>query len=204
MLNVARTRTERMRDALHFGDRCMTGRRDRALGASREALASSQAREPVRTTEGREATSSMERTMSKRASIGSLFVLLSTGPLLAAQAPETDRSIEGVRAVEAHWQRAFLSGDEAYLDTLLDAAYVSVGHAGNARPKAEIIALSKKVAEKKMTPQPPEHPATIVVRDNAAVVTDSGSGDTSVDVFYYAGGRWHAWYSQHTPVTAPK
>ena len=131
-------------------------------------------------------------------------LMAALGPAYAADAPETERSVEGVRAVEAHWQKAFLSGDAAYLETLLDPAYVSVGHAGNARPRAEIVALSKKVAEKKMTPQPPDHPATIVVRDNAAVVTDSASGDTSVDVFYYAGGRWHAWYSQHTPVQPPK
>ena len=140
--------------------------------------------------------------MSKTCLMAALLAV--TAPACAADAPETARSIEGVRAVEAHWQKAFLSGDGAYLETLLDPAYVSVGHAGNARPKAEIIALSKKVAEKKMTPQPPDHPATIVVRDNAAVVTDSGSGDTSVDVFYYTDGRWHAWYSQHTPVSPPK
>ena len=139
---------------------------------------------------------------SKR--IGALIVLACARAAFAAQAPETERSIEGVRAVEAHWQKAFLAGDAAYLETLLDPAYVSVGHAGNARAKAEIIALAKKIAEKKMAPQPPEHPATILVRDNAAVVTDSGSGDTSVDVFYYADGRWHAWYSQHTPVVAAK
>jgi len=122
----------------------------------------------------------------------------------AADAPETERSIEGVRAVEAHWQKAFIGGDEAYLDTLLDPAYVSVGHSGNPRPKAEIIALSKKIAAQKMAPQTPDHPAKIVVRDNAAIVTDAGSGDTSIDVFYYEGGRWHAWYSQHTPVAAAK
>lgn len=133
-----------------------------------------------------------------------VVLLAASGVASAADAPETARSVEGVRAVEAHWQKAFLSGDAAYLETLLDPAYVSVGHAGNARPKAEIIALSKKVAEKKMAPQPPDHAAGIVVRDNAAVVTDSGSGDTSVDVFYYADGRWHAWYSQHTPVSPPK
>ena len=131
-------------------------------------------------------------------------LIVAAGPAFAADAPETERSVEGVRAVEAHWQKAFLGGDAAYLETLLDPAYVSVGHAGNARPKAEIIALAKKVAEKKMAPQPPDHPATIVVRDNAAVVTDSASGDTSVDVFYYADSRWHAWYSQHTPVQPPK
>ncbi len=142
--------------------------------------------------------------MSKRMLIGCLFAAGSATVALAAGAPETERSIEGVRAVEAHWQKAFLSGDAAYLETLLDPAYVSVGHAGNARPKAEIIALSKTVAEKKMTPQPPDHAATIVVRDNAAIVTDAAAGDTSVDVFYYASGRWHAWYSQHTPVPAAK
>lgn len=136
--------------------------------------------------------------------IGASLALLLAHTALAADAPETERSIEGVRAVEAHWQKAFLAGDATYLETLLDPAYVSVGHAGNVRPKAEIVALSKKIAEKKMSPQPPAHPATIVVRDNAAVVTDSGGGDTSVDVFYYAGGRWHAWYSQHTPVVAAK
>ncbi|MET0230392.1 MAG: nuclear transport factor 2 family protein [Rhodanobacteraceae bacterium] len=122
----------------------------------------------------------------------------------AAETPETERSVEGVRAVEAHWQRAFLGGDAAYLDTLLDPAYVSVGRAGNARPKAEIIALANTIAQKKMTPQPPEHPATIVVRDNAAIVTNTGSGESSADVFYYADGRWHAWYSQHTPLQPSK
>lgn len=138
--------------------------------------------------------------MSKTCLIACMLAVLSSAH--AAQAPETERSVDGVRTVEAHWQRAFLGGDTAYLDALLDPAYVSVGHAGNARPKAEIIALAQKIAEKKLSPQPPEHPATIVVRDNAAIVTDSTSGDTSVDVFYYAGGRWHAWYSQHTPVQA--
>src|SRR3954463_5065697 len=97
-----------------------------------------------------------------------VFLLAALEPAYAAEAPETDRSVEGVRAVEAHWQKAFLSGAAAYLKSLLNPAYVSVGHAGNARPKAEIIALAKKVAEKHMTPRPPEHPANIVVHDNAA------------------------------------
>jgi hypothetical protein len=29
-------------------------------------------------------------------------------------------------------------------------------------------------------------------------VQHRNSGDTSVDVFYFRDGRWHAWYSQHT------
>lgn len=131
---------------------------------------------------------------------GACAALLAAVTVARADAPETERSVEGVRAVEAHWQRAFLAGDAAYLDTLLDPAYVSVGHAGQPRPKDAIIALAKSIAAKKLKPQVPDHPAHIVVRDNAAVVTDTAQGDTSVDVFYYADGRWHAWYSQHTPV----
>src|SRR5690242_14042476 len=140
--------------------------------------------------------------MSKTCLMVCLLAVL--GSANAADTPETERSVEGVRGVEAHWQKAFLGGDAAYLETLLDPAYVSVGHAGNARPKAEIIALAQKIAAKKMSPQPPDHPAQIVVHDNAAIVTDSTSGDTSVDVFYYADGRSHAWYSQHTPVQPTK
>lgn len=132
-----------------------------------------------------------------------LIATCMSGSASAVDAPETERSIEGVRAVEAHWQKAFVGGDASYLETLLDPAYVSVGHSGNPRPKAEIIALSKKIAAQKMPPQTPDHPAVIVVHDNAAIVTDTSSSDTSVDVFYYAGGRWHAWYSQHTPVKPP-
>jgi len=31
-----------------------------------------------------------------------------------------------------------------------------------------------------------------------AVVRHNGAAETSVDVFYYHGGRWRALYSQHT------
>jgi hypothetical protein len=75
-------------------------------------------------------------------------------------ADETAMSIEGVRAVEDHWTRAFLSGDAAYLDSLLDPQYVSVGHSGRARPKAEIIELSKKLAANPSKDAPPESSAT--------------------------------------------
>jgi hypothetical protein len=121
----------------------------------------------------------------------------------AAPDPEAQRNEAGVRAVEAHWLRAFLSGDEAYLQALLDQDYVSVGQAGAPHAKAQIIALAKKIAASQPKPMRPLPPARIVVRGDAAVVTNSSGGDTSVDVFYWRGGRWHAWYSQHTPVKAP-
>ena len=64
----------------------------------------------------------------------------------AAATAEHQQTPAGVQATEDHWSEAFVSGDEAYLSTLLDPAYVSVNRSGKARPKADIIALSRKVA----------------------------------------------------------
>ena len=130
-------------------------------------------------------------------------LLLSPGLALAAPDPETQRTEAGVRAVESHWSRAFVTGDTAYLEALLSDGYVSVNQSGRVRPKAEIIALAQKIAAGSSPPAPHESTATIVVRGDAAISTFSGEGDTSVDVFTWQGGRWRAWYSQHTPLTPP-
>jgi len=106
----------------------------------------------------------------------------------------------GVRDAENRWSEAFVSGDTATLDALLDAAYVSVNSSGHARPKAEVLAISRQYA----AAHPGEHAkplastSTIRVIGNAAVVQHHGDTDTSVDVFYFSGGQWHAWYSQHS------
>lgn len=121
-----------------------------------------------------------------------------------ADSAETQMSEEGIKAVEAHWVRAFLTGDEAYLNTLLDNDYVSVNTKGVPRPKADIIALAKGIAAKGPQTIPPPSPnMKIVVHGDAAIVTDAGFGQVSVDVFHYANGAWHAWYSQHTTVAPP-
>jgi hypothetical protein len=141
--------------------------------------------------------------MFKTTVFAAAISLLVLGAARAAPDAEHQRNEAGVRAVEAHWLEAFLSGDEAYLGALLDPDYVSVGQAGAARPKAQIIALAKKISASPPKPMQPLPPAHIVVHGDAAVVTNSSGGDTSVDVFYWQGGRWHAWYSQHTPAKAP-
>lgn len=130
--------------------------------------------------------------------IAGLYVALSA-QALAANSAETAPTAEGVRAVEAHWTKAFLGGDETYLAALLDDDYVSVNAKGVARPKAAIIALAKKIAATHPAPVtlPPSH---IVVHGNAAISTWSTATDVSVDVFHYENGAWHAWYSQHTTV----
>ena len=109
----------------------------------------------------------------------------------------------GVGEVETKWSEAFVTGDDAYLNQLLDPSYVSVGSSGQAHEKDKIIAMAKSYA----TQHPGEHadklPSTSTIRviGKMAVVQHRGKTDTSVDVFYYRGGRWHAWYSQHTAVT---
>ena len=128
--------------------------------------------------------------------VAGLYVALSA-QAFAADFPETAPTAEGVRAVEAHWTKAFLGGDKTYLAALLDDDYVSVNAKGVARPKAEIIALAKKIAATHPTPVTPQSP-NIVVHGNAAISTSTNATDVSVDVFHYENGAWHAWYSQHT------
>lgn len=118
-----------------------------------------------------------------------------------AAAVEHQKTPAGVQATEDHWSEAFVSGDEAYLSALLDPAYVSVNRSGKPRPRADIIALSKKVSTmpRQAYPKTPPH---IELRGDVAVVSFLGKDETSVDVFYWKGGAWRALYSQHTEVPA--
>jgi hypothetical protein len=130
--------------------------------------------------------------------VAGLYVAL-CAQAFAADSPETAPTAEGVRAVEAHWTRAFLGGDEAYLAVLLDNDYVSVSAKGVARPKAAIIALAQKIAATHPAPVTLP-PSNIVVHGNAAISTSSDATSLSVDFFHYENGTWHAWYSQHTAI----
>jgi hypothetical protein len=125
--------------------------------------------------------------------------------LIVAQAAATAQKIvdeAGVREAENLWSEAFVSGDTAALQTLLDADYVSTGATGKPRSKAEIIGLASAYAKSHQGEhaQPLSGTSTIRVIGNAAVVQHHNAGDTSVDVFYFRDGRWHAWYSQHTKI----
>ena len=128
-----------------------------------------------------------------------LLLLPIAANVLAADSSPTESS---VRAAENSWSEAFITGDSATLESLLDADYVSTGATGKPRTKAEIIALASAYA--KAHPgqhgQPLAATSTIRVIGNAAVVQHHNPSDTSVDVFYFKDGRWVAWYSQHTKV----
>jgi len=125
--------------------------------------------------------------------------LLASATVLAAPT-HASGDAAGVRDAENRWGEAFVSGDVATLDALLDADYVSVNAAGTPRTKAEVLVLARDFA--KAHPgqhgQPLAATSTIRVIGDAAVVQHHGAQDTSVDVFYFRDGRWHAWYSQHT------
>jgi hypothetical protein len=129
--------------------------------------------------------------------------LLAATLLLAASpaAIERQQTVAGVQATEDHWSEAFVSGDEAYLSALLDPAYVSINRTGKARPRADIIALSRKVAAMPRQAYPKVAPH-IELRGDTAVASFQGKDETSVDVFYWKGGTWRALYSQHTAVPA--
>jgi hypothetical protein len=119
----------------------------------------------------------------------------------AGSTPDAD----GVRAAEQSWSEAFISGDRATLDALLDQDYVSVGSNGVARPKKEIIRLATEYAKAHPGQHAQDFPATSEIRviGDAAVVQHRNPADSSVDVFYFRDGRWHAWYSQHTKKSTP-
>ncbi len=63
--------------------------------------------------------------------------------------------------------------------------------------------LTQKNAAQPPSPTPamPEPALIIRVEGTSAIVTSDFGGQRSVDVFYYAAGHWHAWYSQHTAIS---
>lgn len=118
-----------------------------------------------------------------------------------------------VRAVEQAWTEAELSGNVAYLNTMLLPAYRSIDAHGIVHSKGAILASSLKfkhapeMAEKvrqRLREQPPA--MAVIIEGNTAIVTfydralGPDYGTKSCDVFVYSGGSWHALYSQHTMV----
>lgn len=136
--------------------------------------------------------------MPVRARVIAMSCLICASSVALGATPTADSA--GVRDAENRWSEAFITGDTATLDALLDASYVSVNTTGHARTKAEILQLARNYAKA----HPGEHAtpmsstSTIRVIGNSALVQHHGAQDTSVDVFYFRDGRWHAWYSQHS------
>jgi hypothetical protein len=128
--------------------------------------------------------------------------ILAMGVACAAADPEGQRSESGLRAVEDHWTAAYFRGDTAWLQSMLDDSYQSVGAHG-AKDKAAIVESARAFAAANRGATPPTLPPTskIEIRGDTAVVTHLNPTDRSVDVFYWQAGRWRGLYSQHTPRT---
>lgn len=132
-----------------------------------------------------------------------MLALLLSAALTTAPGPDPERAQTpaALTAIEAHWQRAFLTGDQAYLDALLTPDYVSVGTNGAPHTREMILtaahnyALAHPHADATLSPDP--H-MVVRIEGTTGIVTFDVGGQRSVDVFYFSNGRWHAWYSQHT------
>jgi Tol biopolymer transport system component len=118
---------------------------------------------------------------------------------IASSAVET-QDASGVRQAEQRWREAFVAGDASVLGALLDDEYISVSARGQARTKQEVIAAAiRYAAEQPAATASPLAPNVVVkVLGSSAVVRHTSSGDRSVDVLRFVGGRWIAVYSQHT------
>jgi hypothetical protein len=145
--------------------------------------------------------------MKKFALIASLAVLATFGAAASANAEdaESQPTEAGVRAVEAHWQKAFITGDTAYLEQLLVPTYVSVSTDGTPRDRETIEKLSAAFAKRSATQAPAvaqRSQDAITIEGTTAIVTSFSPSyhQRSVDVFFYGDGTWHALYSQHTTV----
>jgi hypothetical protein len=135
-----------------------------------------------------------------------MLAVLALGAALAAAAPVTEPpDADGVRHAEDLWSQATIAGDVAALEGLLAPDYVSVNAEAKPRPRAEILESAKTFLQRhpgaKAVPLPPT--STIQIEGRAAVVRHNGNAERSVDVFYYDGQRWRAWYSQHTAQPKP-
>ena len=127
-----------------------------------------------------------------------ILTALAAAAALAAAVHEAPDAA-GVRHAEDLWGEAFVTGDGATLEALLDPQYVSVNAAGVARPKDKIISLARDYAAKNPGQHgtPMDATSTIRVVGKTALVQHHSPGGFSMDLFYYEGRRWRAWYSQH-------
>jgi hypothetical protein len=143
--------------------------------------------------------------------LGTEATLAVTTATSAAGADESARSKAAVIAVDQHWLEAEIGGDTAWLDDMLLPEYRSVGADGAVHPKAAIMAHAAKnrgsnVERRKVEDWIKAHPSgkSVVIHGDTAILSfydpakGAASDVRSSDVFVYAGGHWHALYSQHS------
>jgi len=127
-----------------------------------------------------------------------------------AKTNEAAKTAAAVMAVDQRWLEADVSGNTAWLDTLLMPDYRTVGAGGKVGDKAAILrSATKNLGSDKMRRQvdawQKAHPTrpSVVLHGDVAILSfpDPESGRIlSSDTFIYRDGGWHALYSQHAKV----
>ncbi|MBE1159088.1 nuclear transport factor 2 family protein [Dyella acidiphila] len=131
----------------------------------------------------------------------------------AANADETAHSEAGVLALEQHWSIAEMAGDTGWLEQMLAPGFRSVSNDGSVHDKQAIVAGAAKrkgtslaQAQRQFADYQQQHPygSAVLIQGDTAVVSfydpalGPQKGVKSADIFVYADGGWHAFYSQHT------
>ena len=131
----------------------------------------------------------------------------------AANVDETQHSEAAVMAVDQHWSIAEMTGDSTWLANMLMPDYRTVSNDGTMHDKQALLtsmakrkSITLSEAQLKIAGYLKEHHigSNVAIHGDTAIVsfydTTLGpqKGMSSADVFVYEGGRWHAWYSQHT------
>lgn len=141
---------------------------------------------------------------------GAMVALTFFTSALAAdmKADEGARTSQAVIAVDDHWSQAEVSGDTAWLDSMLLPQYRSIGADGRILDKTTLLAHAAKnrgsdKMRKMVAAWVKAHPTgkSVVMRGNVAILSfsDPKTGRVrSSDIFVYQSGGWHALYSQHS------
>lgn len=144
---------------------------------------------------------------------------LSIGPSIsqaqaARAAREAQKTVAAVKAVDDHWGEAENHGDTTYLKQLLLPGYRSVGADGVAHSRSQILAGAAKRIDPAASARAvadsvtyvTAHPSgvSVLLHGNTAVLSfysrklGPEKGVKGSDIFVYAGGHWHAIYSEHS------
>lgn len=141
---------------------------------------------------------------------GVVIALTSFSPAVAddMKVDPSARTSQAVIAVDDHWSQAEVSGDTAWLDSMLLPEYRSISVDGEVLDKKTLLAHAAKnrgsdAMRKRVEAWTKTHPwsTSVVMRGNVAVLSfsDPKTGRVmSSDIFVYQDNGWHALYSQHS------
>jgi uncharacterized protein DUF4440 len=116
-----------------------------------------------------------------------------------------------VQHLEDAWSRAFLHGDTQFMSCLLVPEFTEIMRSGALKFRVDELQMTADNRDKNR-PIPDLPKASVLLHDNAAVaygeVSSTGPDGKPrsrrfADFFIWKNGRWHAFFSQQTPVENP-